>query len=149
MILAGRSGQGKTHLATAIACKAIQHGYDALFATAAALIDDLALASRQGRFRDCLKTYVQPHVLSIDEFGYLSYCDSAANLLFHVVIERHVKRRSIVFTTNQALADWGVALRDRDLAAAIIDRVLERSRYVPLEGPSMRTRHLEGLDYEG
>ena len=148
LILAGRSGRGKTHLATAIAYKAIQNGYEALFATAASLIDDLALATRQGRFRDVLKGYVQPHVLIVDELGYLSYCDSAANLLFHVVNERHVKRRSMVFTTNKALVDWGAVLHDRDLAAAIIDRVLERGRIIPLEGPSMRTRHLEGLDYE-
>ena len=49
------------------------------------------------------------------------------------------------------IADWGVALHDRDLARAIIDRIQERGRYVPLKGPSidtMRTRHLEGLDYE-
>ena len=116
--------------------------------TAASLIDDLALATRQGRFRDVLKGYVQPHVLVCDELGYLSYCDAAANLLFHVVNERYIKRRSIVFTTNKALVDWGAVLHDRDLAAAIIDRVLERGRIVPLEGPSMRTRHLEGLDYE-
>ena len=148
LILSGRSGRGKTHLATAIAYKAIQNGYEALFATAASLIDDLALATRQGRFREALKAYVQPHVLVVDELGYLSYCDSAANLLFHVVNERHVKLRSIVFTTNKALLDWGAALHDRDLAAAIIDRVLERGRLVPLAGPSMRTRHLEGLNYE-
>ena len=84
----------------------------------------------------------------VDELGYLSYCDSAANLLFHVVNERHVKFRSIVFTTNKALVDWGAVLHDRDLAATIIDRVLERGCLVPLEGPSMRTRHLEGLNHE-
>ena len=47
-------------LATAVAYKAIRHGYNALFATAVAIIDDLALATRQGRFRECLKAYVQP-----------------------------------------------------------------------------------------
>jgi hypothetical protein len=33
-------------------------------------------------------------------------------------------------------------LHDEDLAAAILDRVLERGRFVPLDGPSGRTRHL-------
>jgi len=61
---------------------------------------------------------------------------------------RHVKKRLIVFTTNKALADWGVAVHDRDLACASIDRVLERGHYVLLKGPSMHTRHLHGLDYE-
>jgi len=33
-------------------------------------------------------------------------------------------------------------LHDEDLAAAILDRVLERGRFIPLDGPSGRTRHL-------
>ncbi len=40
--------------------------------------------------------------------------------------------------TNQ----WGKVLHDEDLAAAILDRVLERGRLIHLEGPSGRTRHL-------
>ena len=88
-------------------------------------------------------------VLLVDELGYLSYCGAATNLLlFHFVNERHVKRRSIVFTTNKALADWVAALHDRDLAAAVLGRFLERGRVVPLEGPLIRTGHLEGLNYE-
>jgi len=33
-------------------------------------------------------------------------------------------------------------LHDDDLAAAIVDRVLERGRLLHLDGPSMRTKHL-------
>jgi hypothetical protein len=33
-------------------------------------------------------------------------------------------------------------LHDEDLAAAILDRVLERGRFIHLDGPSGRTRHL-------
>ena len=91
---------------------------------------------------------VQPAVLVVDEVGYLSVGHDAANLLFHVVNDRHVRRRSMLFTTNKPLKDWGAALHDPDLAEAILDRVLERGRIIPLEGPSMRTRHLGGLDYE-
>jgi len=33
-------------------------------------------------------------------------------------------------------------LHDEDVAAAIVDRVLERGRFIHLDGPSGRTRHL-------
>jgi hypothetical protein len=33
-------------------------------------------------------------------------------------------------------------LHDEDLAAAILDRILERGRVIHLDGPSWRTRHL-------
>jgi len=36
----------------------------------------------------------------------------------------------------------GKVLHDEDLAAAILDRVLERGRFIHLDGPSGRTRHL-------
>ena len=145
LILSGKSGRGKTHLAVAIAYRAIQNGFDALCTTAAALIEDLSVAGREGRLRQALAEYVRPHVLLVDEVGYLACGDDAANLLFHVVNDRHLKHRSMIFTTNKSLDAWGGVLHDDDLAAAIVDRVLERGRHLKLDGPSMRTRHL-GLD---
>ena len=48
LILYGPSGTGKTHLAVAIAYRAIQNGYEALFTSAAALIETLSVATRRG-----------------------------------------------------------------------------------------------------
>jgi IstB-like ATP binding protein len=47
--------------------------------------------------------------------------------------------RAMIFTTNKPLSAWGKVLHDEDLAAAILDRVLERGRFIHLEGPSGRT----------
>ena len=116
--------------------------------TAAAVFEDLSQASREGRFRAALTAYLQRAVLGCDEVGYLSCGSDAANVLFHFANARCVQHRCNLFTTNKPLKDWGAALHDYDLAEAIIDRVLERGRIVSLEGPSMRTRHLEGIDYE-
>ena len=144
LILLGKSGRGKTHLAVAIAYRAIQNGYNASFVTAAVLIEQLSRASGEGRLRDALAGYLQPHVLVIDEVGYLSYGPDAANVLFHVVNERHLRRRPILFTTNKSpLTSWGDVLHDHDLAEAIVDRVLEKGRLIVVDGPSYRTRHLE------
>jgi len=49
LIFTGKPGRGKTHLAIAIAYRAIQHGFDAYFTTAATLIDDLSAAFRAGQ----------------------------------------------------------------------------------------------------
>src|SRR5438128_2852049 len=79
----------------------------------------------------------------IDEVGYLTYAPDAANVLFHVVNNRHLRKRPMIFTTNKPLNEWGKVLHDEDLAAAILDRVLERGRFIRLDGPSGRTRHLK------
>src|SRR5262249_671354 len=102
-----KPGRGKTHLA-AIAYRAIQNGFDAFFTTAA------------------LPTYTHPAVLVVDEVGYLTYGIDAANMLFHVVNERHRRHRPMIFTTNKSLKAWGRVLHDEDLAQAIIDRAMDR-----------------------
>jgi len=124
------SGTGKTHLAIALAYRAIQNGFDALFTTATALIEDLSRMS-----------YTHSNVLVIDEVGYLGYGPDAANVLFQVVNDRYLHHRPMIFTTNKPLAAWGRVLHDPDLAEAILDRVLERGRHIELRGRSYRTRH--------
>jgi len=155
LIFTGKPGRGKTHLAIAIAYRAIQNGFDAFFTTAAALIDDLSAAFRAAQLTEALPTYTHPDVLVVDEVGYLTYGTDAANMLYHVVNERHRHRRSMIFTTNKSLKAWGRVLHDEDLAQAIIDRVLERGRLIRLDGPSIRTLHVnldeamkEGSDTE-
>ena len=142
LILAGKPGRGKTHLAIAVAYRAIQNGFDAFFTTAATLIDDLSAAFRAGELANALPTYTHPAVLVVDEVGYLTYGTDAANMLFHVVNERHRRHRPMIFTTNKSLKAWGRVLHDDDLAQAIIDRVLERGRLLRLDGPSVRTLHV-------
>jgi hypothetical protein len=100
---------------------------------------------RQGRLSENLLRYTHPDVLVVDEVGYLTYGTDAANMLFHVVNERHLRRRAMIFTTNKSPDSWGGVLHDEDLAQAIVDRVLERGRLLKLDGPSIRTLHL-GLD---
>jgi DNA replication protein DnaC len=142
LILYGKTGRGKTHLAVAIGYRAIQNGFETLCTAAAELIEDLSNAGKKGRLQEALSTYTHPHVLVIDEIGYLTYGQDAANVLFHVVNDRHLRKRPMIFTTNKPLSEWGKVLHDEDLAAAILDRILERGRFIHLDGPSGRTRHL-------
>jgi DNA replication protein DnaC len=146
LILSGPVGTGKTRLAIGIAYRAIQNGFDAHFTTAATLIEQLSNAARTGRLADTLHTYTHPHVLIIDEVGYLTLGDNAANVLFQVVNERYLARKPMLLTTNKPLAAWGDVLHDPDLAEAILDRVLERGRHLQLRGSSYRVRHLNNKE---
>src|ERR1700689_2038715 len=142
LIFYGKTGRGKTHLAVAIGYRAIQNGFETLCTNAAELVEELSNASKKGCLQESLLTYTHPHVLVVDEVGYLTYGADAANVLFHVVNDRHLRKRPMIFTTNKPLSEWGKVLHDEDLAAAILDRILERGRFIHLDGPSWRTRHL-------
>lgn len=70
--------------------------------------------------REALAAELRPHVLVVDEVGYLTYGDDADDVLYHVVNDRHIKRRPMIFTTNEQPKHWGQALHDDDLADAIV-----------------------------
>jgi hypothetical protein len=55
---------------------------------------------------------------------------------------RWASEGNALFTTNKSLKAWGRVLHDDDLAQAILDRVLEPGRLLRLDGPSVRTLHV-------
>jgi IstB-like ATP binding protein len=75
-----------------------------LTAFAAELVEGPSNASKKGCLQESLLTYTHPHVLVIDEVGYLAYGPDAANVLFHVVNDRQPRKRPMIFTTNKPLS---------------------------------------------
>ncbi|MCU0617208.1 MAG: IS21 family transposase, partial [Gemmatimonadaceae bacterium] len=78
-IFSGPSGTGKTHLAIAIAYRALQHGDEARFVAADLLIGELSHAVQLGTLDAAIAPYLHPHVLVLDEIGDLSHAADAAN----------------------------------------------------------------------
>jgi DNA replication protein DnaC len=99
LILVGRNGLGKTMIAQNLCHAAVLAGYSVRFCSAAALLEELHRQSPEGR-RHKLSTYANVGLLCIDEVGYLSFDDKAADLLYEVVNRRY-ERKPIILTTNR------------------------------------------------
>ncbi len=63
----------------------------------------------------------------------------AAAALFQVISHRY-QRGSIVLTTNLAVGTWGQIFDDAMVAAAMLDRLLDPSIVMHLDGDSYRLR---------
>lgn len=138
LILTGKPGRGKTHLAVAIAQRAIEHGHHARFVSASRLVESISAQIARGRGRSALLRYQRTPLLVIDDIGYARHNPHVASVLFEIVSERHRRGRSMIVTAHQAPEQWSELLGDCDAADAILDRLLERGTHIALGGPSMR-----------
>jgi DNA replication protein DnaC len=147
VIIGASQGLGKTMIAKNLAHNAVLAGHGALFVTASDLLLDLSKQEGGRALERRLQLYTQFHLLVIDEVGYLSYDNRAADLIFQVVSRRY-ERRSLVVTTNLAFSDWHTVFPNVACATALIDRLTHHSEILSIEGQSYRKREAEQIKKE-
>ncbi len=141
LILVGRNGLGKTMIAQNLCHAAIQAGHGVLFRSASALLEELQRQSPEGR-RRTLRLYANIDLLCLDEVGYLSYDDKAADLLYEV-INRRYERKPTVLTTNRPFKEWNEVFPNATCIVTMLDRLLHHADVTVIEGPSFRVRESE------
>ncbi len=144
LILTGKPGRGKTHLAVAIAQRAIEHGHDARFVSTSRLVDSVCGQIARGRGRSAMLRYLRTAVLVLDDVVSARHNPHLASILFEIVSERHRRGRSMIVTAHQPIEQWGELLGDQDIADAIVGRLLERGTHIALGGASLRTPRSDG-----
>lgn len=139
VLLLGPPGVGKTHLAIGLGRRAIEQGYSCRFIHAADLVHQLGKASQNGALEVALGHFARPHLLIVDELGYLPLERQAGHLLFHL-IRRRYEKGSLLLTSNQPIGSWGQMLGDEVVATAILDRLLHHSHVLTIKGESYRLK---------
>jgi DNA replication protein DnaC len=141
LVLVGRNGLGKTMIAQNICHAAVLAGNSVLFRSAPALLEELQRQTPEGRRRK-LRTYANVGLLCIDEVGYLSFDDRAADLLYEVVNRRY-ERKSVILTTNRAFKEWNEVFPNATCIVTLLDRLLHHADVTVMEGESYRVRESE------
>lgn len=141
LVLVGRNGLGKTMIAQNICHAAVLAGYSVLFRSASALLEELHRQSPEGR-RAKLRTCAHVGLLCIDEVGYLSFDDKAADLLYEVVNRRY-ERKPVILTTNRPFKEWNEVFPNATCIVTLLDRLLHHADVTVIEGDSYRVRESE------
>jgi DNA replication protein DnaC len=142
-ILVGPNGVGKTMIAKNISHQGVLGGRTVRFVTAGTMLSDLASRETSNMLERRLRHYSRPHLLAIDEVGYLSYGNRHADLLFEVVSRRYEQGRSILVTTNKPFKEWNEIFPNAACVVTLVDRLVHKSDIVNIKGKSYRLKEAQ------
>lgn len=135
LVLSGKPGTGKSHLAAAIMQQVIQT-HSTLYVTCMDVIRMIRETWRKDSTeseRDVLERIGRLHLLVIDEVGVQYGTESEQTILFDVLDLRYRDQLPTILLTNQDMQGAKVFLGDRTW-----DRIRETSRWIVFEWESYR-----------
>jgi DNA replication protein DnaC len=139
VIFLGKSGVGKTHMATALGIEACKNNFRTRFVTCYGLVNELIEARQERTLQRLIQRYVRYDLLILDELGYVPFSKEGSELLFQVLAERHEKG-SVMITTNLGFADWTQIFGDQVMTAALLDRLTHRAHIINCHWDSYRLK---------
>jgi DNA replication protein DnaC len=142
VVLLGDPGTGKTHVLIGLGIAACEKGLRVRYATAAALVNELAEAADERVLARTVARYARLDLLCLDELGYVRLDPRGAELLFQVITERD-ERASIAAASNLPFSEWSSIFPDGRLAAAVVDRLTYRAHVIETGTASYRLRATE------
>lgn len=141
-VLRGPNGVGKTMIAQNLAHQALVHGHTAIFTSAGQLFSELAAIDSAVALKYRLSRYARPALLVIDEVGYLSYSNRAADLFFELVSRRY-QSKSTIITTNKPFAEWNDVFPNAACVVSLVDRLVHNAEVIDLDGDSYRNKEAQ------
>ncbi|WP_194868390.1 IS21-like element helper ATPase IstB [Pseudoalteromonas sp. PPB1] len=139
VIITGKTGTGKTHLACAISNGAIESGITVKFKRFYDLLLELVAAENEqtlNRFRAKLN---RVKILVLDDWGLAPLSERERHLLFEFIESRECQA-SLIITSQYDVSDWHSAFQDQTLADSVLDRIVSYAHVIRLEGDSARQR---------
>ncbi len=137
VIVCGPVGTGKTHIAQGIGHHACRLGYKVLYTRANRLLAHLGGGHADGTWDSRLRFYLRLDLLIVDDFCLRELTPQQAEDVFELIGERH-RNLSTMIASNRGPQDWYPLFPNPVLAEATLDRLINRSHHLVLEGRSYR-----------
>lgn len=139
VLIIGPTGVGKTYLACALAHKACQKGWSALYFRLSRLLQELNIGKADGRYDNILKNLAKTHLMVIDDWGLRKLVKDQSHDLLEILEDRHGLKSTLV-TSQIPIESWHEIIGDPTMADAILDRLVHNAYRITLKGESMRKK---------
>ncbi|WP_308050750.1 ATP-binding protein [Streptomyces sp. TRM72054] len=136
VILFGPVGVGKTHIAQALGHLAIRWGANVRFTKTSRILAELAGGHADRTWDKRMRELIRPHLLILDDFAMRQLSAAQADDLYELVSEG--QGRSLIITSNRAPSDWYPLFPNPVVAESLLDRLINASHQVIMNGPSYR-----------
>jgi DNA replication protein DnaC len=144
VVLYGPVGVGKTHVAQGLGHLAIRQGAEVRFIKTSRLLATLAGGHADRTWDKRLREFVRPAVLVLDDFGIRELTAAQADDLYELISERAAAGRSMILTSNRSPVDWYPLFPNPVVAESLLDRLINTSHQVFMNGPSYRPNKRPG-----
>ena len=145
VIAYGPVGTGKSHLAAALGHQACRRGHDVTFTTCSKLLAELAGGHADRSFTARVRKLAKITVLITGDFAMREFTPAQADDLYELLSERAGQPgRSLILTSNRSPSDWYPLFPNPVVGESILDRVINTSHHLLLEGKSYRPRRRPG-----
>jgi DNA replication protein DnaC len=144
LILHGPVGVGKSHIAQALGHLAIRHGADVRYAATSRILTDLAGGHADNTWPRRLGELARPALLILDDFAMRELTAPQADDLYELVAERTRAHRSLILASNRSPVDWYPLFPNPVVAESLLDRLINTSHQVFMNGPSYRPNKRPG-----
>lgn len=129
LVLTGKTGTGKTHLANAIANQVIESGREVLYITVRELVGQVKETWRKSAEqteRTVIKNFVDVDLLLLDEVGVQFDTDAERMIMFDVINGRYENVKPTIVISNLAIDSKDE--KEQTIRKVLGDRVLDRLR---------------------
>jgi DNA replication protein DnaC len=140
VLMLGKVGTGKTHLAIALGVEACRKGRSVRFFRVPDLVAILQDKHESGTLARFQKELSACELLILDEVGFVPFHQTGAELLFHVISACY-EHNSVMVTSNLEFGQWNTVFGDTRLTAALVDRLVHHAHILAFTGESFRLRH--------